>query len=225
METLRRLLKPHLKLPQARLTCFLMLMPTVIGQRSVSLVWLARQGAHPAMAGSVSRRFSSAFPLSPPCPRGRLACWCSPSRPSQAAAVCMQWPATSGGAAKPTSTCQWSALSSKGSVFTPQRTGSLRCTASSSEVVGWRCGDSWMFWRWYPPCVRIEVANFRGSQASNSSSTGHATGTPSRWASRAFTGCCSDRRASPSSLGTWSLILSGSRCQKILSCSVISYQI
>ena len=33
METLRELFKPHLKLPKARITCFLMLVLAVFGQR------------------------------------------------------------------------------------------------------------------------------------------------------------------------------------------------
>jgi hypothetical protein len=39
METLREHFKPHLGLPKARLSCFLMLVLAVIGQRTVSLVW------------------------------------------------------------------------------------------------------------------------------------------------------------------------------------------
>ncbi len=47
METLREHFKPHLGLPKARLTCFLMLVLAIIGQWTVSLVWLAR---HPHSA-------------------------------------------------------------------------------------------------------------------------------------------------------------------------------
>ena len=61
METLRELFKPHLKLPRARLTCFLMLVLAVFGQRTVSLVWLARHAAPPAKAESVYRRFQRFF--------------------------------------------------------------------------------------------------------------------------------------------------------------------
>jgi hypothetical protein len=61
METLRELFKPHLKLPKARLTCFLMLVLAVFGQRTVSLVWLARHATTPAKAESVYRRFQRFF--------------------------------------------------------------------------------------------------------------------------------------------------------------------
>jgi hypothetical protein len=64
METLRELFKPHLKLPKARMTCFLMLVLAVFGQRTVSLVWLARHAATPAKAESVYRRFQC-FGVSP----------------------------------------------------------------------------------------------------------------------------------------------------------------
>ena len=57
METLRELFKPHLKLPKARLTCFLMLVIAVFGQRTVSLVWLARHAAPPAKAESIYWQF------------------------------------------------------------------------------------------------------------------------------------------------------------------------
>jgi hypothetical protein len=53
METLRELFKPHLKLPKARMTCFLMLVLAVFGQRTVSLVWLARHAATSAKAESL----------------------------------------------------------------------------------------------------------------------------------------------------------------------------
>ena len=61
METLRGLFKPHLKLSKPRLTCFLMLVLAVFGQRTVSLVWLARHAAPPAKAESVYRRFQRFF--------------------------------------------------------------------------------------------------------------------------------------------------------------------
>ena len=61
METLRELFKPHLKLPNARLTCFLMLVLAVIGQRTVSLVWPARHPHCAAKAESVYRRFQRFF--------------------------------------------------------------------------------------------------------------------------------------------------------------------
>ena len=52
METLRELLKPHLDLSKALLNCFLMRVFAVVGQRTVSLVWLARHPKTPAKAGS-----------------------------------------------------------------------------------------------------------------------------------------------------------------------------
>lgn len=52
METLREHFKPHLGLPKARLTCFLMLVLAIIGQRTVSLVWLAQ---HPHTAARPGR--------------------------------------------------------------------------------------------------------------------------------------------------------------------------
>ncbi len=56
-ETLRKLFKPHLRLSRPRLTCFLMLVLAVLGQRTVSLVWLARYAAPPVKAESVYQRF------------------------------------------------------------------------------------------------------------------------------------------------------------------------
>ena len=54
-----------MKLPKARtkarLTCFLMLVLAVFGQRTVSLVWLARHATTPAKAESVYRRFQRFF--------------------------------------------------------------------------------------------------------------------------------------------------------------------
>jgi hypothetical protein len=61
METLREHFKPHLGLPKARLTCFLMLVLAVIGQRTVSLVWLARHPHTVAKDESVYRRFQRFF--------------------------------------------------------------------------------------------------------------------------------------------------------------------
>lgn len=61
METLREHFKPHLGLPKARLTCFLMLVLAIIGQRTVSLVWLAQHPHTAAKAGSVYRRFQRFF--------------------------------------------------------------------------------------------------------------------------------------------------------------------
>ncbi len=61
METLRELFKPLLKLSRPRLTCFLMLVLAVFGQRTVSLVWLARHAAPPVKVESVYRRFQRFF--------------------------------------------------------------------------------------------------------------------------------------------------------------------
>lgn len=61
METLSEHFKPHLGLPKARLSCFLMLVLAVIGQRTVSLVWLARHPLTAAKAESVYRRFQRFF--------------------------------------------------------------------------------------------------------------------------------------------------------------------
>ena len=61
METLREHFKPHLGLPKARLSCFLMLVLAVIGQRTVSLVWLARHPHTAAKDESVYRRFQRFF--------------------------------------------------------------------------------------------------------------------------------------------------------------------
>ena len=80
METLRELLKPHLSLPKARLNCFLMLVLAVIGQRTVSLVWLARHPETPARTESVYRRFQRFFALCvlPPRTIGKLILALSP---------------------------------------------------------------------------------------------------------------------------------------------------
>lgn len=69
LESLRELFKPHLRLPRARLTCFLMLVLAVIGQRTVSLVWLSKHPATRAKAGSVHRRFQRFFAHAPLPPR------------------------------------------------------------------------------------------------------------------------------------------------------------
>lgn len=61
METLREQFKPFLGLPKARLNCFLMLVLAVIGQRTVSLVWLSRHPHTTAKAESVYRRFQRFF--------------------------------------------------------------------------------------------------------------------------------------------------------------------
>jgi len=61
MQTLRKHFKPHLGLPKARLSCFLMLVLAVIGQRTVSLVWLARHPHSAAKPESVYRRFQRFF--------------------------------------------------------------------------------------------------------------------------------------------------------------------
>lgn len=42
METLRKHFKPYLGLSKDHLTCFLMLVLAIIGQRTVSLVWLSQ---------------------------------------------------------------------------------------------------------------------------------------------------------------------------------------
>jgi hypothetical protein len=60
METLRELFNPHLKLPKARLTCFLMLVLAVFGQRTVSLVWLARHATtQPNPSLTIANSYSS----------------------------------------------------------------------------------------------------------------------------------------------------------------------
>ncbi len=61
METLHEHFKPYLGLSKARLNCFLMLVLAVIGQRTVSLVWLARHPHTAAKAESVYRRFQRFF--------------------------------------------------------------------------------------------------------------------------------------------------------------------
>jgi len=57
MESLRELFKPHLGLSRPRLSCFLMLVLAVIGQRTVSLVWLSQHPDSAARDSSVFRRF------------------------------------------------------------------------------------------------------------------------------------------------------------------------
>jgi hypothetical protein len=61
METLREHFKPYLGLSKARLTCFLMLVLAIIGQRTVSLVWLAQHPHTGSKAQSVYRRFQRFF--------------------------------------------------------------------------------------------------------------------------------------------------------------------
>lgn len=61
LDSLRETINPHLKLPKARMTCFLMLVFAVIRQRTVSLVWLARNNSSPALSASVYRRFQRFF--------------------------------------------------------------------------------------------------------------------------------------------------------------------
>lgn len=63
LNELRDLFKPHLDLPKARLTCLLMLVLTVIKQRTVSLVWLSKHTSSNAKADSVYRRFQRFFRL------------------------------------------------------------------------------------------------------------------------------------------------------------------
>ena len=69
LESLRELFKPHLHLPKARLTCLLMLVLAVIGQRTVSLVWLSKHPATKARDASVYRRFQRFFASCPLVPR------------------------------------------------------------------------------------------------------------------------------------------------------------
>ena len=61
MENLQELFKPHLKLNKARLCCFVMLVLAVIGQRTVSLVWLSKHADTAAKSDSVLRRFERFF--------------------------------------------------------------------------------------------------------------------------------------------------------------------
>ena len=61
METLREQFKPHLGLPKARLTCFLMMVLALIGQRTVSLVWLSKHPHTAAKPESVYRRLQRFF--------------------------------------------------------------------------------------------------------------------------------------------------------------------
>lgn len=61
MESLRELFKPHLGLSRPRLSCFLMLVLAVIGQRTVSLVWLSQHPDTGAKDSSVYRRFQRFF--------------------------------------------------------------------------------------------------------------------------------------------------------------------
>ena len=61
LENLFTRLKPHLPINQARLRCFAMLVLAVIGQRTVSLVWLSKHPNTGAKSGSVLRRFERFF--------------------------------------------------------------------------------------------------------------------------------------------------------------------
>ncbi len=87
MEELRGHFKPHLDLPKARMTCFLMLVLAVIAERTVSLVWLSKHPDTDADTSSVYRRFQRFFArcalrpeavgrlvlaMIPKCPKGRV---------------------------------------------------------------------------------------------------------------------------------------------------------
>lgn len=87
MERLREHFKPHLDLPKARMTCFLMLVLAVIAERTVSLVWLSKHPDTDADTSSVYRRFQRFFArcalrpkavgrlvlaMIPKCPDGRV---------------------------------------------------------------------------------------------------------------------------------------------------------
>lgn len=61
LNALEDLLKPHLVLNKARLRCFAMLVLAVIGQRTVSLVWLSKHPDTGVRSGSVLRRFERFF--------------------------------------------------------------------------------------------------------------------------------------------------------------------
>mgnify|MGYP006334849041 FL=1 len=61
VESLRETINPHLDLPKARMTCFLMLVLAVIRQRTVSLVWLAKNTTSSATVDSIYRRFQRFF--------------------------------------------------------------------------------------------------------------------------------------------------------------------
>lgn len=61
LEKLVELLKPHLNLNKARLRCFAMLVLAVIGQRTVSLVWLSKHPDTEARSASICRRFQRFF--------------------------------------------------------------------------------------------------------------------------------------------------------------------
>ena len=61
LENLFARLKPHLNMNQARLRCFAMLVLAVIGQRTVSLVWLSKHPNAGAKSESVLRRFERFF--------------------------------------------------------------------------------------------------------------------------------------------------------------------
>lgn len=61
LEKLFERLKPHLSINKARLRCFAMLVLAVIGQRSVSLVWLSKHPDTEVKRESVLRRFERFF--------------------------------------------------------------------------------------------------------------------------------------------------------------------
>lgn len=60
-ETLRKQFMPHLGLPRARLTCFMMMVLALIGQRNVSLVWLSTHPHTAAKPEVVNRRLKRFF--------------------------------------------------------------------------------------------------------------------------------------------------------------------
>lgn len=61
LEKLFEQLKPHLAINKAALRCFAMLVLAVIGQRTVSLVWLSKHPDTKAKSESVLRRFERFF--------------------------------------------------------------------------------------------------------------------------------------------------------------------
>ena len=69
LPTLCKLFKPYLRINQARLTCFVMLILAVIKQRTVSLVWLAQAADSDAKVESVYRRFQRFFAVPKLSPR------------------------------------------------------------------------------------------------------------------------------------------------------------
>lgn len=63
LEKLQELFKPHLRLSKPRLCCLAMLVLAVIGERTVSLVWLSKHADTTAKCASVLRRFERFFAL------------------------------------------------------------------------------------------------------------------------------------------------------------------